>query len=254
MSKSVENPLISIVVPVFNAEKYLAETIQTILNQTYKNWELLLVNDYSTDNSKSIAKPYLKDKRISWVDLEKNSGAAISRNKGIELARGEYIAFIDADDLWKKDKLEKQLLFMQKNNCAFSFTSYEFADENGKPNGKKAIVPNRLSYKQALKNTTIFTSTVMINTNKLSKKDIEMPNVPSEDTATWWNILKKIDFAYGVPEIYTYYRRSKNTLSSSKTTAIKRIWFLYRKVEKLNLLTSSYCFCFYAINAVRRRI
>lgn len=254
MSRVNNQPLISIIVPIFNAEKFLTETVQTVLDQTYKNWELLLINDCSADNSEVIAKKFLKDKRINWVNLKKNSGAALSRNKGIELARGEYIAFIDADDLWKKDKLEKQLLFMQKNNCAFSFTSYEFADENGKPNGKKAIVPNRLSYKQALKNTTIFTSTVMININKLSKEDIEMPNVPSEDTATWWNILKKIDFAYGIPKIYSYYRRSKNTLSSSKTTAIKRIWFLYRKVEKLNIFRSFYYFCFYALNATRRRI
>ena len=254
MSRVENQPQVSIVVPVFNAEKFLAETIQTISDQTYENWELLLINDCSTDNSEAVAKTFLKDKRIHWINLKKNSGAAISRNKGIELADGRYIVFIDADDLWKKNKLEKQLSFMQKKDCAFSFTSYEFADENGKPNGKKAIVPKKISYKQALKNTTIFTSTVMLDMNKLSKEDIKMPNVPSEDTAAWWKILKKIDFAYGISEIYTYYRRSKNTLSSSKTTAIKRIWFLYRKVEKLNLLTSSYCFCFYAINAVRRRV
>ena len=250
MSRVENQPQVSIVVPVFNAEKFLAETIQTISDQTYENWELLLINDCSTDNSEAVAKTFLKDKRIHWINLKKNSGAAISRNKGIELADGRYIVFIDADDLWKKNKLEKQLSFMQKKDCAFSFTSYEFADENGKPNGKKAIVPKKISYKQALKNTTIFTSTVMLDMNKLSKETANKIYLFSYR----WKILKKIDFAYGISEIYTYYRRSKNTLSSSKTTAIKRIWFLYRKVEKLNLLTSSYCFCFYAINAVRRRV
>lgn len=255
MVKDSSAPLISIVVPVFNAENYLSETISTVMNQTYQNWELILVNDDSKDNSKEIAEPFLKDNRIKWVDLPKNSGnGATPRNKGVELAKGHYIAFLDADDLWANCKLEKQLEFMQQNDCPFSFTSYEFTDKKGRPNGKKAIVPSKLTYKQALKNTTIFTSTVMLDLDKLTKNDIKMPNVPSEDTATWWQILKKIPAGYGMPEIYSYYRRSEDTLSSNKVEAIRRIWNLYRKVEKINPLKSSYYFCFYAINAVRRRV
>ena len=255
MTKNSSAPLISIIVPIFNAEKYLTETITTVIDQTYQNWELILINDQSTDNSKNVVKPFLKDKRIRWIDLPKNSGnGAIPRNKGVALANGSFIAFLDADDLWANCKLEKQLEFMQQNDCPFSFTSYEFTDANGRPNGKKAIVPSKLTYKQALKNTTIFTSTVMLDLDKLSKDDIKMPNILSEDTATWWQILKKIPAGYGMPEVYSYYRRSKNTLSSNKFEAIRRIWNLYRNLENLNPVKSSYYFCFYAINAIRRRI
>lgn len=248
------NPLVSIVIPVYNAEQFLPETIESVLKQTYENWELILVNDCSSDNSKGAAKKYLKDKRIHWIDMTKNSGAAMSRNKGIDSAKGRFIAFLDADDLWVKNKLEKQVRFMLEKDCEFSYTGYEFASEDGKPNGKKVFVPQRLSYKQALKNTTIFTSTVMFDVEKLSKKVIKMPCVPSEDTATWWKVLKKIRYAYGVRQVYSFYRRTRNTLSANKAKAIKRIWYLYRKVEKLGVLRSSVCFCVYAVRAVNRRI
>ena len=144
--------------------------------------------------------------------------------------------------------------FMKEKDCEFSFTSYEFADEKCIPNGKKVHVPEKISYKQALKNTTIWTSTVMFDMTKLSKEDIYMPNVKSEDTACWWKILKKIDYAYGLDEILSFYRRSEGTLSSNKFEAIKRIWNLYRNVEHLNIIKSTYCFCWYAFRAVIRRV
>ncbi len=246
--------LISIIVPVYNAEKFLDETIKTVLNQTYKNWELILVNDCSTDNSKDIIKKYTKDKRIKLINNKVNSRAAISRNNGIKESIGTFLCFLDADDQWDKEKLEKQIKFMKEKDCAFSFTGYEFADENCIPNGKKVYVPEKLNYKQALKNTTIWTSTVMFNMTKLSKEDIFMPNVKSEDTASWWSILKKVDFAYGLNEILSFYRRSEGTLSSNKIEAIKRIWNLYRNVEHLSFFKSMHCFVGYAFNAVKRRI
>lgn len=245
--------LVSIIIPIYNAEKYLKDTIENILEQSYKNWELILVNDCSTDNSKRVAKPYLS-KKIKWIDLKKNGGAAIARNKGVEKAEGRFICFQDADDLWDKEKLSKQISFMKKNNCAFSYTGYEFADEKCKPNGKKVFVPEKMTYKQALKNTTISTITVMFDMSKLSKKDIAMPNIEAEDTATWWNILKIIDTAYGLNEILSYYRRSPNTNSANKVVAAKRAWHLYRKNEKFGIVRSLYYFSFYAFNAVRRRI
>ena len=143
---------------------------------------------------------------------------------------------------------------MKEKNYEFSFTGYEFANESGIPNGKKVFVPSKMNYKDALKNTTIWTTTVMFDLNKLTKDDIYMPNVKSEDTACWWKILKKIDYAYGLNEILSFYRRSEGTLSSNKIEAIKRIWNLYRNVEKLNVFQSSYCFINYAFNTVRRRL
>lgn len=248
--------MVSIIVPVYNAEKFLDDTIKTIHSQTYTNYEAIFVNDCSRDNSVKLLKKYAtNDERIKIIELQENSGAAVARNKGIEVADGQYIAFLDADDLWEKEKLEKQIKFMQENNYAFTFTGYEFADQQGIPNGKRVYVPQKMNYKDALKNTTIWTSTVMLDLSKLKKEEIYMPNVKSEDTALWWKILKKEEFAYGMSkEILSYYRRTSGTLSSNKVEAIKRIWNLYRNVEKLDLLKSSYNFCFYAFNAVRRRI
>lgn len=247
--------LVSIIVPVYNAELFIEDTINSVLSQTYINWELIFVNDCSTDNSEKIINRYHhRDSRIKLINNRVNSKAAISRNNGIEKAKGRYICFLDADDKWHKEKLEKQINFMQENNCAFSFTGYEFADEKCIPNGKKVFVPSKISYEQALKNTTIWTSTVMFDMNKLSKEDIYMPNVKSEDTACWWSILKKIDYAYGLNEILSYYRRTSGTLSSNKFEAIKRIWNLYRNIERLSIIKSCYCFLGYAYRAVLRRV
>lgn len=251
----MEENLVSIVVPVYNSEKFLKETIKTVKEQTYKNWELILVNDCSTDNSKSIIERYEKeDNRIKVINLKENSGAAIARNTGIEQAKGKYLAFLDADDLWNKKKLEKQIKIMETNEYEFTYTNYEFTDENGNKTGKIVNVPNELTYKQALKNTTIFTSTVIFNIEELGKELIKMPNVPSEDTATWWKILKQGYTAYGLNEILSYYRRTIGTLSSNKIQAISRIWNLYRKCEEKNIIVSLYYFFFWAINAVKRRI
>lgn len=251
----MKEDLVSIVIPVYNSEKFLKDTIKTVEEQTYTNWELIFVDDCSKDNSvKIIQNEGEKNPKVKLIELEQNSGAAIARNAGINAAKGRYIAFLDADDLWNKEKIEKQVKFMKKNNYAFSFTGYEFANENGKGNGKIVKVPEKINYKQALKNTTISTITVMFDMNELSKEDIYMPNVKSEDTATWWRILKSGYIAYGLNENLSYYRRSNGTLSANKLEAIKRIWNLYRKVEKLNLFYSIYNFCFYAINALKRRI
>ena len=249
----MKDDLISIIIPVYNAEKFLDETINTVLNQTYKNFELILVNDGSKDKSVDVIKKY-NDKRIKLIDNKNNKGAALSRNDGIRKAKGRYICFLDADDLWNKEKLEKQINFMKEKECAFSFTGYEFANENGIPNGKKVYIPKKLNYKSALKNTTISTITVMIDTKKMDKDLIYMNNVKSEDTATWWNILKNGYEAFGLNEILSFYRRSDGTLSSNKIEAIRRIWNLYRNVFKLGFFYSLYNFVFYAINAVKRRI
>jgi len=245
---------VSIVVPIYKAESFLEETIQTVLNQTYENWEMLLINDCSPDASFEVAKKYLGD-RIKWFEQEVNSGAALTRNKGIKKATGKYICFLDADDLWDKDKLEKQVTFMEEKGCEFSFTSYEFADSNGVPNGKKVIVPEKINYKQSLKNMTIWTSTVMFNMEKLTKEDIYMPNIRrGQDAATWWRVLKNIDYAYGIKDVFSYYRRTKESLSANKFIALKRTWYLYRKIEKFGILKSVYYFVFSVSNAIRRRI
>lgn len=252
----MKEDLVSIVVPVYNSEKFIDQTINTVKKQTYNNWELLLVNDCSTDRSKEIIIKKIKDDdRIKLLELEKNSGAAIARNKGIESARGKYIAFLDADDLWNEKKLETQIRFMQDNGYEFTFTGYEFVDENGMGNKKVVKVPEKINYREALKNTTIFTSTVILDVKKLGKELIQMPNVRrGQDSATWWKILKIGVIAYGLNKSLSFYRRSNNTLSSNKLKALKRTWNLYRNVEHLNIFYSFYNFCWYVFNAVKRRM
>lgn len=246
------NDLVSVVIPVYNAEKCIEDTIRSIKSQTYTNYEILLVDDDSTDNSVEVIKKF----ECENIHLILNGGgtAALARNKGIEAAKGRFIAFLDADDLWDPEKLEKQLKFMEEKNAAFSFTGYEFADENGVSVNKLVQVPPTLKYKQALKNTTIFTSTVIFDLSMIPKDLIYMPNVKSEDSATWWKVLKTGTIAYGLNEGLTLYRRSQGTLSSNKVEAIRRIWNLYRNVEGLSLPYSAFCFCFWAVRAVIRRI
>lgn len=244
--------LVSIVIPVYNAEKCISDTIASIRSQSYDDWEVIMVDDGSTDRSLEIMKVLECD---NIKVLEGGGGsAALARNKGIEAAKGRYIAFLDADDLWDPKKLEKQIDFMNKNDAVFSFTGYEFADEFGVSVKKVVQVPYTIKYRQALKNTTIFTSTVMFDMKKITKEEIYMPNVKSEDTATWWKVLRSGVTGYGLNEGLTLYRRSAGTLSSNKLEAIRRIWNLYRKVEGLSIPYSAICFCFWAARAVIRRI
>lgn len=249
--------LISIIVPVYNAEKVITETMDSVLGQTYPYWELLLVEDGSKDNSADVIMDYIAEKgenRIRLIRQPSNQGAARARNRGLNQARGRYISYLDADDLWVPEKLEKQLKLMEQKDAAFSFTGYEFADENGIGLGKIVRVPETLSYRQALSNTTIFTTTVMFDTQKIAKELLEMPEIKSEDTALWWKVLRTGCIAYGLDENLARYRRAGRTLSSNKLEAIRRIWNLYRKAEGLGLVRSMWHFCFWAVRAVWRRI
>ncbi len=248
--------LVSIITPVYNAERFIKDTIRTVQAQTYDNWELLLVNDCSADNSEKIIKQHAKnDKRIKLINLETNSGSAKARNTAIEASTGRYLAFLDADDIWESNKLEKQIKFMQDNKAAFIYSNYEFADETGKPNGKKVTVPKTINYEEALKNLIIWTSTVMVDTTLINRDSIRMPNVKrGQDMATWWSLLKQIDHADGMQDITAYYRRYADSLSANKLKALQRTWILYRQVEKMSFLKSSSCFIPYVFNAIKKRI
>lgn len=257
MTETYRDGLVSIIVPVYNVEKYIVETMSCVRSQTYQEWELLLVEDGSSDGTVEMITDYVeqtKDTRIKLLKQPANMGAARARNRGLAEARGRYIAYLDADDLWVPEKLEKELSFMQEKQAAFAFTGYEFADENGEGTGKVVRVPGTLSYREALKNTTIFTTTVMFDTAKIPKDMLEMPIIKSEDTALWWKVLRNGYTAYGLDENLVKYRRVGKSLSSNKLEALRRIWNLYRKAEHLSVPSSIYHFCFWAVRAVRRRI
>ena len=249
--------LVSIIIPVYCAEEYIKDTLESVRKQTYSNWELLLVADGEQDSTIPVIEEYIQkteEGRIRLFVQKQNQGAALARNRGVREAGGRFIAYLDADDLWDAEKLEKELAFMQKKDAAFAFTGYEFGDEQAVGTGKIVRVPEKLVYKEALKNTTIFTSTVMFDTSKISKEMLEMPNIKSEDTALWWKILRNGYDAYGLDENLVTYRRPQQSLSSNKLVAIRRIWDLYRKAEGLSIPYSCYNFCFWAIKAVWRRV
>ena len=251
------NETVSIVVPVYRAQDFIRNTMDSVLAQTYTDWEMFLVVDDPKDATIKVIEEYIAEKqedRIRLLVQESNKGAAQARNRGVQEANGRYISYLDADDLWKPDKLEKELEFLKEKQAAFVFTGYEFADENGEGLGKIVRVPETLEYKEALRNTTIFTSTVMFDTVRIDKALINMPDVKSEDTAVWWKILRNGYIAHGLDENLVYYRRPSVSLSSNKFIAIKRIWNLYRNVEKLSLPYSCYNFCFWAVRAVLRRV
>ncbi len=270
--------LVSIIVPVYRAQAYIAETIQMVLAQTYRQWELLLVEDCSDDRSTeeirrtlqtyeyTLSDSALEDvgsieeyrcgpqQTIRLICKNKNGGAAKARNTGVTLARGQYIAFLDADDVWFPEKLTRQLAFMEKRSAGFAFSAYEFGDEAAGPTGKVVHVPDTLTYKRALSRTVIFTTTVVLDREYVPDELIRMPQVESEDTATWWQILRAGHVAYGLDEVLAIYRRPPKSLSSNKLKAVKRIWNLYRRQEKLSVLSSAFYFVFWAYRATMRRI
>lgn len=255
--------LVSIIVPVHNAESFIKDTIDCVRGQTYKNWELLLIEDGSADHTMDRMAAYmeeLRDERIRLVKREigspeeKKFGAARARNLGLSLAGGRYIAYLDADDRWRADKLERELVFLREKQAGFVFTGYEFGDEKAEGTGKVVHVPETLHYKQALSNTTIFTSTVMMDTEKIDKSLMEMPCIRSEDTASWWKILKTGVTAYGLDENLVIYRRAGKSLSSNKIEALRRIWNLYRQAAGLSVFASACHFVPWAYRAVRRRL
>ena len=251
-----QDNLVSIIVPVFNAGLYIEETIRMVRAQTFKDWELILVDDCSTDDSRERIKRCADggNGNIRLIAREVNGGAARARNTGIEAARGRYIAFLDADDIWMPDKLEKELKFMREKQAAFVFTAYEFGDKDARGTGRIVHVPRVLTYKKALSRTVIFTTTVLLDTAITGRELIQMPVVKSEDTATWWKILKSGFDAYGLDEVLAIYRRPATSLSSNKVEAVRRIWNLYRRQEKLSLPYSCYNLFFWALRATIRRL
>ena len=272
------NELVSIVVPVYQAASYLADAIRMVREQTFTKWELILVDDCSRDGSADVARQALEEfshpvntpvkEGISTVEKylsgegqgiclivkTRNEGAAQARNTGIRKASGRYLAFLDADDVWRKDKLEREMAFLAQKQAGFVFTAYEFGDEAAQPTGKVVHVPDRLTYKKALSRTVIFTTTVLFDREKIPQELLQMPDVPSEDTAMWWQILRAGYTAYGLDEVLAVYRRPEKSLSSNKWKAIQRIWNLYRRQEKLSVAASAYYFIFWAFRATVRRI
>jgi glycosyltransferase involved in cell wall biosynthesis len=236
--------LVSIITPLYNSENFISKTIDSVLNQTYKNWEMIIVDDCSTDSGVNIVKRYQKEcKKIKLIKLNDNSGAAVTRNVAIKKANGRFIAFLDSDDYWHPEKLKKQISFMLNNNYAFTYTYYQNVDINNKK-GKIITAPDNVTYHGLLDSGVIGCLTAIYDSNKLDK--VYMPLIRKrQDYALWLKILKKDIKAYCLDEVLAYYRKGNDSISSNKLSAAKYQWKIYREIEKLSLLKSLYHFIKY---------
>jgi len=234
------NALVSIITPTFNSANFIAETIQSVQKQTYQNWEMILVDDCSSDETEDILKAIiLKDTRIQFYKLNQNSGPAVARNIGIEKAKGDYLTFLDADDIWFPNFIEKSIKTIIETKISFVFSSYKRSNENLEFIYSDFIVPKHVTYTDILKSNSISCLTAFLDIKVLGKKF--MPLIRKrQDMGLWLQYLKEIPFAYGIQETQAIYRIRKNSLSRKKLDLIKYQWQFYREVEELNVFQSMY--------------
>lgn len=245
--------IVSIITPVYNASQYIGEMICSVLGQTYSNWELILVDDCSTDSSGKIINDFVhKDKRIKYVRLLENSGSAtVPRNVGTEMAKGNIIAFLDSDDIWYPQKLEKQIDLLRENiETAIVFADYEYIDSCGKRLKRIVSAPHIVNYSSLLKTNSIGLLTGIYNVDKLGKR--YFINVGHEDYVFWLSILREGYQAVNVGSCLAAYRILEQSLSSNKSKAAGWQWNIYRNVERLNYIQSLYYFSLYFINAIKK--
>lgn len=249
----MEKELVSIITPTYNCAHFIGETIESVLAQTYQNWEMIIVDDCSADNTKSIVEKYSRiDKRIRYYYLEYNAGAAFARTMAIKNANGKYIAFLDSDDLWVKNKLEKQIEFMKKYNVNFTCTSYEQIDEDGKRLNRIVNAIPRTDYNRLLLDCPVGNSTVMYNVEKMGK--FEVPNIRKRnDDALWLQMLKKERYIYGMKGVLASYRVRSGSISSNKFKLIKYHWILYRHIEHLGIMRSLFHICYWCVIKLLKR-
>ena len=223
--------------PSYNTGDYICESIESVLNQTYKNWELIIVDDCSTDDTEEKINPYLKYERIHFYKNSKNQGAATSRNLAIQKSKGEWIAFLDSDDIWNAEKLEKQLKFMKENDYSFSYTKYETMLEDGKKTGQIVSGPKMINKRRMYNFCYPGCLTVMYNQNRIG--EIQIANLPkNNDYAIWLKAIRKAD-CYLLNENLAKYRLRKNSISrEKKLRLIKHHYYLYRIGEERNAASS----------------
>lgn len=232
-----KEPLVSIIMPLFETEKYLQETIDSVLNQLYKNWELIIIDDCSNDSSFKIALDNSKkDERIKVYKQKNNRGAAEARNKGVKIAQGNYLAFLDSDDIWEKNKLDKQIHFMIENNVYFTCSYYGKIDENSQSLKIIKKTPSKMDYNKLLIDCP-GNSTVVYNVTELGKTYI--PNIKKRnDYLMWLKVIKKAGLIYTLPEVLAYHRVRTGSISQNKLSLIKYHWYIYMKLEKIGYVKS----------------
>ena len=249
----MEKEKISIITPLYNGEEFITHAIHSVINQTYENWELIIIDDFSKDKSFEIICDYAKkDKRIQIIKNEKNLGVVETRNKGIREATGRYIAFLDSDDTWNNNKLEKQITFMKEKKASISCTDYMRVDKNNKDK-KRIRVKEEITYHMLLKTNMVGCLTVIYDTEKIGKKYFKEAK-KSEDYILWLDIIKETHLIYGLKEVLAYNRVLTNSRSSNKLEVMKTQWLIYRKHENLSKIKAAYFFIIYLIKGVQKII
>lgn len=238
--------LVSIITPTYNSAKYIEETVASVQAQTHTYWEMIIVDDCSTDNTLEIVRKLQKsDSRIKLFPLEQNSGPAIARNTGIEEAKGDYMTFLDADDIWFSDFIENSIMTIREKNIHFVFSSYRRSNEDLEFVYSDFIVPQKVNYTDILKTNSISCLTAFVDIKTLGKK--KMPEIKKrQDMGLWLQYLKDIPYAYGIQEPKAIYRIRKNSLSRNKMDLLKYQWQFYYKVERIGFFYSIYIMLIWA--------
>lgn len=238
--------LVSIIMPAYNCGDFIGITLESVIAQTYQNWEVIVINDCSTDNTESVVFNYKsRDPRIKYYKLNENSGAAVARNKATDLANGKYIAFLDSDDVWFPEKLTKQINFMKKHGYSFTCTSYSKIDEQGNYLNRTINARSKSNYNDVLK-TCPGNSTVIYDAEALGK--FKIPNIKKRnDYVMWLQVIKRAKYLYGVEEPLGCHRVRTGSLSKKKANLVGYHWNVYRDIEHLSLIKSSYLICYWII-------
>ena len=248
----MENETVSIIIPMYNSEKFIGQTIQSVQAQTYTDWEIIVMDDISTDKSAQLVKSYAKeDGRIHYFLEKEKSGVAKARNDAMAKAKGRYLAFLDSDDLWLPQKLERQLERMRQTESAFVYAGCEVIDEQGRKTGQIRKVPEQTDYEKLLHGNVIPCLTVLIDRQAVG--EFEMPRIGHEDYATWLNLLKKIPAAYGINEPLACYRVNSQSVSANKLKAIKWTWNIYRNNQNLSVCKSLWYLTGHITQALKKR-
>jgi teichuronic acid biosynthesis glycosyltransferase TuaG len=245
-------PTVSIITPSWNVEGLIGETIESVQAQTFGDWELLIADDCSKDNTPAVIEGYAQqDKRIRLIRQPRNGGPALARQAALEQANGRFVAFLDSDDLWLPSKLERQISFARERRAALSFTAFRRINENGSVTGRLITVPVSLTYQQLLKNTSIATLTALVDREIAG--NIAMKNEPYDDFCLWLSILKPGHVAYGLNEDLARYRVRGVSVSSRPMRSAGWVWHIYRNVEQLSPAKSAWCFAHWGARAWLKR-
>ena len=248
---AAENGLVSIIMAAFNAEKTIESAVKSVIAQTYTNWELLVVNDCSKDSTVDVVQKLARrEPRIRFLTNESNSGVSVTRRKALEAATGEWIAVLDSDDMWKPDKLEKQLTLSQRTGAELIFTGSAFIDNDGNPIDWQLHVPETLAHRELLKQNLVSNSSVLVK-KELYKQFYAIGDEMHEDFAIWLGITKTGRKAYGIDEPLLIYRIAKSSKSSNKIKAARMNWNTYRYVG-LNRFEAAYYMCWYTIKGLKK--